>query len=255
MQLELSFTSKELAMSTQVSILLPDNSAKKEAAPCKTLWLLHGLSGDHTAWCRYTSIERYAREYNLAVVMPRVDRSWYTNTAYGANYFNYVARELPDLCRNTFRCMSEKREDNIVAGLSMGGYGALKLALSFPEQYGSCISLSGSLDITRKNRPYRLEEWRGIFGFDMASADALEGSEHDLFALCRNLKKSGGEFPKTYLWCGLEDSLITVNRDFDALLTDLGVAHYFGESEGDHSWKWWDLHIQNALRWALETQE
>ena len=250
MFLEMNFRSTELNRQTQVYVLLPDDT-EENVAPCKTLWLLHGLSGDHTVWMRYTAIERYAKKHRLAVVMPNVDRSWYTDTAYDANYFSFVTKELPAVCFKAFRQMSQKREDNIVAGLSMGGYGAVKAALSYPEKYGSCISLSGSLDITRKGRPCNINEWRSIFGFDIESPLALEGSEHDLYALAAKTKAEGKAFPKLYMWCGTEDGLIHVNRSFDQLLTELGVAHQFETSEGDHSWKWWDLHIQGALEWIL----
>ena len=251
MFIEMNFKSVELNQKTQVFVLLPDDNDEKDA-PCKTLWLLHGLSGNHTDWMRFTSIERYAKKHRLAVVMPSAERSWYTDTAYNANYFSFVTKELPELCFKTFRRLSRRREDNIVAGLSMGGYGALKAALSFPEKYGSCISLSGSLDITRKGRPCNLNEWRSIFGFDLESPLELEGGEHDLFAIAAKAKVAGNVFPKIYMWCGTEDGLIQVNRSFDQTLTELGVAHKFESSEGDHSWKWWDLHIQSALDWILK---
>lgn len=244
MLLNIDLYSNELKRSTQVCVLLPEGESD---APCKTLWLLHGLTDDHTAWTRYTSVERYAREHRLAVVMPNADRSWYTNTAYGVNYFNFIADELPALCRRHFRGLSEAREDNLVAGLSMGGYGALKLALCRPEQYGACISLSGALDITRKGRPCNLAEWQSIFGYDLASPDDLGGGEHDLFALAQNNRNEGHRFPEIALWCGLSDSLMRTNRDFDRHLTALGVAHTYEESEGDHSWRWWDFHLQRLL--------
>ena len=250
MLLELNFRSKELKRNVGVNVLIPGTGCEADE-PYKVLWLLHGLSGDHTSWMRNTCIERYAKELRLAVVMPGVDRSWYTNTAYGANYFDFVAKELPALCHGVFKGWSEKREDNLVAGLSMGGYGALKLALTYPEQYGACISLSGSLDVTRKGRPCDLNEWRSIFGYDIESPDELKGSKHDLFALAEKNKAEGKPFPQTYLWCGQQDSLIGINRDFDALLSALGVAHCFEESEGDHSWRWWDLHIQDGLKHIL----
>ena len=250
MFLEMNYKSNELNKQTQINILLPDANGEN-ASPCKTLWLLHGLSDNNMGWMRYSSIERYAKNYNLAVVMPNVDRSWYTDTAYDVNYFSFVTRELPEVCFRTFSQMSQRREDNIVAGLSMGGYGAVKAALSFPEKYGSCISLSGSLDITRKGRPCNINEWRSIFGFDMESPLELEGSEHDLYALAAKNKTEGREFPKLYMWCGTEDELINVNCSFDQHLTELGIAHKFETSEGDHTWKWWDLHIQGALEWIL----
>jgi putative tributyrin esterase len=138
-----------------------------------------------------SSIERYAQENNLAVIMPSVDRSWYTNTAYGANYFDFITEELPELCHKAFGGLSEKREDNIIAGLSMGGYGAVKTALTYPEKYGACIALSGAFDITRTNRSYDLALWRGNFGFELESALDLKGSEHDVFALARKNKSDG----------------------------------------------------------------
>ena len=247
---EMSFFSKDLQKNTQVYVLLPRCDGEKHKK-CKTLWLFHGLSGDHTSWMRSSSIERYASEYGIAVVMPNVDRSRYTDTAYDANYFSFVAKELPELCRDTIKQMSEKREDNIVAGLSMRGYGSLKVALTCPEQYGKCISLSGSMDITRKGREYPLNEWKAIFDFGMESADELEGSRHDLFALASSIKNEGRICPDIYMWCGTEDYLLGVNRLFDNHLTELGLSHVFETSEGNHSWKWWDLHIQDALKWAL----
>ncbi len=250
MFLEMNFKSTELNRQTQVYVLLPD----EKDAPCKTLWLLHGLSDNHTGWMRYTAIERYAKKHGLAVVMPNVDRSWYTDTAYGANYFSFVTKELPALCCKAFRQMSEKREDNIVAGLSMGGYGAMKAALSYPERYSACISLSGSLDITRKGRPCNIKEWRSIFDFDMKDPLELEGSKHDLYALATRAKNEGKQLPRLYLWCGTEDDLLAVNRSFDRHLTELGIDHKFESSEGTHTWKWWDLHIQSALEWILNNE-
>lgn len=250
MLLEMNFTSKELKRQTGALVILPEEK-EGDVTPYRTLWLFHGLKGNQTTWIRNTAIERYATKHRLAVVMPNADRSWYTDTAYGANYFSFVTRELPALCFKNFSQMSQRREDNIVAGNSMGGYGAIKAALTCPDRYGSCISLSGSLDITRKGRPYFLEEWQSIFGFGLKSAEELTGSAHDIFALAANNKREGRPFPKLYLWCGLEDSLITVNRLFDRHLTELDVAHKFESSEGDHTWKWWDLHIAKALEWIL----
>ena len=249
MLLNIDFYSNELKKNTQVCVLLPEGES---VAPHKTLWLLHGLSDDHSAWTRYTAIERYAREHRLAVVMPNADRCWYTNTAYGANYFDYITKELPALCRRHLRGMSEAREDNLIAGLSMGGYGALKLALRRPTQYGGCIALSGALDITRKGRPCDLAEWRSIFGYELTSPDDLGGGEHDLFALAGLVKQEGLPLPHIAMWCGTSDTLMHTNRDFDRHLTALGVPHTYEESEGDHSWRWWDLHLQRLLDRMLD---
>lgn len=255
--IELHYYSKALQQQVTVNVLLPelskaDTDGVVPPAPWKCLYLLHGLSGDHSVWMRRSSIERYAQKHGIAVIMPGVGRSWYADTAYGANYFTFVTKELPEVCRGYFPGISSKREDTLVAGLSMGGYGAVKAALSCPEVFGGCASLSGSLDITRKNRPYSLEEWRGNFAFDLPDAAALEGSCHDLFALARKNAAEGRPFPKLYLWCGTEDTLITVNRQYRDLLTELHIDHIYKESEGNHTWPWWDLHIQDALAFLLE---
>ena len=255
MFLEMNFKSSELKRQTQVYILIPDMK-KEDDLPLKTMWLLHGRSDNHTSWMRNTSIERYAQKHRLAVIMPNADRNWYTDTVCGTNYFSFITKELPELCFRTFSQMSPKREDNIVAGLSMGGYGAMKAAFTCPEQYGSCISLSGGLDITadlpKLGFSFDINEFRGIFGFNLNSPVELKGSKHDLYALTAKAKGEGKQLPKLYMWCGTEDGLFPVNRSFDQHLIELGISHKFESSEGNHSWKWWDLHIQNALEWVLK---
>lgn len=249
--LELYFRSSELKKRTCVNVILPDAHKRESGKPIKTLYLLHGLSDNHHAWRNNSNIEQYAAKYGIAVVMPDVGRSWYTDTTWGENYFTYLTKELPEVCRGYFAGLSDKREDNFVAGLSMGGYGAVKAAMWCPESYAGCISLSGSLDITRKNRPCDLQLWRALFNPAMESPLELEGTRYDLFHMARENKKNGVEFPKMFFWCGTEDSLITPNRDYSALLCELGVEHVFRESEGDHSWKWWDLHIQDGLEFLF----
>ena len=253
--LELNYRSAVLKRWISVNVVLPEiagKSAEEASAEYKTLYLLHGLSDDHTGWIRRTGIERYASEYGIAVIMPGVERSWYTDTADHAPYFTFITQELPAVCRGYFRGMSAKREDTFIAGLSMGGYGAIKAALSFPEQYSGCAALSGALDIASLTRIIDLAEWRGIFGFDLESAAELKDTKHDIFRLARNNHKEGLPFPKLYFWCGQQDKLIHCNRDFHELMNELGVVHSFEESEGNHSWKWWDLHIQDALRYLLK---
>lgn len=250
--MEFSFHSDALKQNVNISVILPSVSGEIGTdsgafATYKTLYLLHGLSGNHTSWLNQTSIGRYAAQYGIAVVMPEVGRSWYTDTAYGANYYTFIAEELPRICRTYFKGMSDKREDNFIGGLSMGGYGALKTAFKNPDKYAGCISLSGSLDITRKGRPYDLNEWRSIFGFGLESALDLEGSEHDLFAIVDRASREHTEFPEFYIWCGREDSLLAVNRSFCELLDEKSIRYTYEESEGDHSWKWWDMHIKDGL--------
>jgi len=250
--LEMHYQSMALQRQVVLNVLLPEipKKAPGVGAPggsYKTLYLLHGLSGDYTAWMRRTSIERYVEKYGIAVVMPSVERSWYADTAYGANYFTFITQELPAVCRGYFKDMSDKPEDNYIAGLSMGGYGALKAALTCAGQYAGCASLSGALDITRIGRPYQLEEWQGNFGFDLKSAEELAGSDMDIYELTRRNHAEGKPFPKMFIWCGTEDTLLPANQKYHQLLNELNIPHSYGESEGDHTWGWWDLHIQEVL--------
>lgn len=253
---ELRYHSDALGQAVSVNVVLPENAKTLigmntgAAKTYKTLYLLHGLSDDHTIWERRTSIERYATELGIAVVMPNGGRSWYTDMANGARYFTFITEELPSVCRGFFRGMSDKREDTLIGGLSMGGYGAVKAALSYPERYAGCICLSGALDIATFKH-HSIEEWRAIFGYDMKSALELAGSRHDVYTLAEANVKAGKPFPKLYMWCGDDDYLLANSIRFDKLLTDLGVEHKYEQSEGNHSWKWWDMHIQDGLKYLL----
>ena len=151
--LHVNFYSRTLERETQMDVILPE-AAKKligmegvATRQCKTLYLLHGMSDDQTVWQRRTSIERYAAAYGLAVVMPTTDLGWYTDMYRGDKYFAFITRELPAVCRDLFPMMSPRREDTYVAGLSMGGYGALKCALRAGDVFSRGASLSGAADI------------------------------------------------------------------------------------------------------------
>ena len=254
--IHLNFHSDVLGMAMQADVILPQKNTSligmqtRDSETYKTLWLLHGLSDDNTIWQRRTSIERYASEKGIAVVMVNGERSWYTDMKYGGRFFTYLTDELPKICRNFFRGMSDKREDNFVAGLSMGGYGALKCALTYPDRYAAAASLSGAVDIAayvegkkELDDPY----WYSILG----EFDKVRGSKNDLFALAESCAKSEVK-PRLFLWCGTEDFLLGSNRRLKAHLDALSLDNTYRESEGDHSWHWWDLHIQSALSFFFE---
>ena len=252
--LEMKYYSEALRQGVTVNVILPERAkgmiglqGKAPVGEYKTLYLLHGLSDDESIWMRRTSIERYATTYGVAVVMPGVGRSWYTDTAYGEKYFTFITRELPSVCRGYFKGMSERPEDTCVAGLSMGGYGALKAALCCPEVFGACGCLSAAFDITREGREVDLDAWRGIFDMQMQSPAELKGSQHDVYALAEQAER----FPRLYIWCGTEDTLLPANRKMRELLENKGVTFAYRESEGNHSWQWWDKHIVDILEYWL----
>lgn len=209
-----------------------------------TLWLLHGMSDDHTIWLRRTSIERYAAPLGLAVVMPEVGRSYYTDQAHGYRYFSFLSEELPTLAR-TFFPLSDRRDDNFVAGLSMGGYGAFKWALRRPDQFAAAASLSGGLDIA--DRGFQANpEFRDTFG----DPEQVAGSDNDLFELARRAAASDGPRPTLYQCCGTEDFLYGANirfRDHCRALPALSLT--YEEEPGAHEWGYWDKKIQRVLQW------
>ncbi|MFD1957700.1 alpha/beta hydrolase [Paenibacillus thailandensis] len=248
------FYSDTLRVSASMNVVLPQ---KKEAIGLTgrawedkypVLYLLHGLSDDHTTWIRKTSIERYATDKGVAVVMPDVGRSFYADMKRGYSYWTFVTEELPQLARSFFP-LSDRREDNFVAGLSMGGYGAFKIGLSQPDKYAAAASLSGALDIASKeDDPWGLFlplEAENIFG----SAQEVRGGENDLFHLAERLARYEGPKTKLFQCCGTEDFLYEDNRRFLAHATKLGLDVTYEEEPGTHEWGYWDAKIQRVLDW------
>jgi putative tributyrin esterase len=238
-------------------VLLPQQTTQeigvdlgKQRRSHPVLWLLHGLSDDHSIWLRRTSVERYAAAKNIAVIMPAVGRSFYQDMAGGPRYWTFLTEELPALCRSWFP-ISAEREDNFVAGLSMGGYGALRMALAYPERYAAAASLSGALDLPRRLREagrdgsrISMEEWVSIFGPQLQA----EGTDADLSHLLGNVANSTRR-PSIFLFCGTEDELIGESRTFRDRLNSLGYDHRYEEQTGGHEWGYWDAAIQRVLDW------
>jgi putative tributyrin esterase len=254
--MHVNFFSQALGLCVSADVLLPQPPAPRDwNSPAwperkhQVLWLLHGMSDDHTIWQRRTSIERYVDPLGLAVVMPAVDLSWYTDMAHGNRYGTYVSEELPSIMRSFFP-LSDRREDNFVAGLSMGGYGALKLALTHPERYAAAASLSGATDIAREaaeaNDPAWADFLRRIFGDDLKT---VAGSRHDLFHLAGQVAASAGPKPRLYQCCGTEDFLYQANLRFRDHVRQLGLDLTYEEGPGTHEWGYWDRQIQHVLAW------
>jgi len=248
------FFSEALGISTSMYVILPQKSYKqnKSHQPSQstafddkypTLYLLHGQSDDHTIWLRRTSIERYVANLNLAVVMPAVNRSFYTDMAQGAAYWTFVNEELPEIVQSLFP-LSAQREDTFVAGLSMGGYGAFKMALRSPERFAAGASLSGAPDIVRIAMNGSSEH-RAIFG----EPESVKGSDNDLFHLAERVAASNGPKPLLYQCCGTEDFLYEDNRRFLEHCQKLPLDLTYEEEPGTHEWGYWDRKIQRVLEW------
>ena len=252
--LHVNFPSKILNMEMEMDVILPETAVSQIGmknsveGKCKTLYLLHGMSDDHTIWQRRTSIERYAAQYNLIVVMPTVHLSWYTDMKNGDKYYTFVAKELPKICQSMFQQMSKEREDNFLAGLSMGGYGAVKIGLLEGQHFSHVASLSGAVDIVELMRSNHLKPsayWIDIFG----TLQETENSINNLFYLVDQQVRDNKQIPALFLWCGEEDFLFEHNNRFVAHLKNRGIEPKFTTSFGDHSWKYWDEQIQAVLHW------
>jgi len=245
-----NFFSDALKISTAMNVILPQKSTQQigmESTASKApavLYLLHGLSDDHSIWLRRTSIERYVAGLPLAVVMPAVNRSFYTDMARGGAYWTFISEELPQIVQSFFNVSNDWKK-TFVAGLSMGGYGAFKLALTHPERYAAAASLSGCLDINTivaERKAADQTEHENIFG----PLDQLPGSANDLLALVDRFPETAKT--KFYQCCGTADFLYQENLTFrdHAKKLDLTYEEHPGET---HNWGYWDRQIQRVLQW------
>lgn len=247
--IKLHMFSRALGMQTQVDVIIPqqdtygeigtNNVVKQEKY--KTLYVLHGLSDDNTIWGRRTSIERYALEYGVCVVMPCGGRSFYTNQQNGELYYDFIAKELPARIGEFFN-VSDKREDRFITGNSMGGYGALKIALKERATFGGGAGLSSVADI-------RMERFcdllKGIVGEENYLSD-----DEDLFALTKKYANDEVK-PRLYMACGTEDWLYADNVKLRDHIQHFDYDYTYEESAGGHEWAFWDTYIQRVLAWAF----
>jgi putative tributyrin esterase len=233
------FFAETLELSTSMTVLLPD----EDGPPPPVLYLLHGLTDDHTAWTRWTSIERYARDKRLAVVMPAVHRSFYANEAYGMRFWDFLTGELPETVDRFFK-VSTSRADTFVAGLSMGGYGAFKWALREPQRFAAAAAMSGALDLAYIQefdlRPHIRALVARVF-----PDRKVAGTDEDLMRLVREADPAS--LPRLMLRCGAEDHLVKQNERFVAACAAAGVALDAEFGPGGHEWSYWDKQIQVVL--------
>ena len=244
--LQIQFFSAALNVASTVNVILPEANqgigmgVSKDERPPKVLYLLHGYSDDHSIWMRRTSVERYAAKHNLAVIMPAVNHSFYCNEVYGEKYWDYISDELPRTMRRFLR-LSDRPEDTYVAGLSMGGYGAMRLALTYPEHYAGAASFSGAVDLeTIFYQRHLGTEIDRVFG----DQKQIKGSEYDLFHLTEKNAKAAHK-PWLYVSCGTKDFLFDQHKAFVPALRKNGwtvMSHE--EPDAIHEWGFWDEQIK-----------
>ncbi len=257
--MQVQFFSEMLHMAVSADVIIPQAVTKEIGQASResqkgehpVLWLLHGATDDHTTWQRRTSIERYAASLGLAVAMPAAHLSSYTDMAHGGAFYHYIAEELPEIMRGFFP-LSAKREDNFIAGNSMGGYGALKIGVNYPDRYEAVGCFSSAANRGRplaNNSGLFDEETWNMRNYMQYGGRDFAGTYEDTFFMARK-NKDLPVLPRIFHTCGKDDFLIDQareTRDFFMGLEGNPYRYVYEEHEGVHGWDYWDEHIRDFL--------
>lgn len=255
------FYSNTLQVLTTVEVILPEPKVSFNGVEAKNIdsnkvpviWLLHGLTDDQSAWLRFSNIERYANDYGYAVIMPSVGRSFYADMVAGPAYWQFITDELYNRMQY-FYPISPKREDNFVAGLSMGGYGALKYGLNYPERFSAIGALSPVVDIESigDNEIIQMKDWPLIFG-DNPIKNTI--NDIDWLLSTANPKANLVDDLTLYTSAGDTDFLLEENLLYkDKFQERFGNKYSWHEGIGGHEWNLWDTEIQNFLKLITKTK-
>ncbi len=234
--IDFHFRSDVIGKQSAAYVITPDRGK----GPFPVFYLLHGLSDDHTIWHSRTRIESYVAGLPLIVVMPDGHRGFYTDQHAGPAYGKHFGEELPAIIESTFHAKTSGKA-RCIGGLSMGGYGAMRIALGYAGRYVSANSHSGAVLADQQKRgSAHAGEFARVFG------KYRPGSPHDLLGLAKTAKRRN-KLPKLFFDCGTEDFLLADNREMHAKLDQLRVPHEYAEFPGAHNWDYWDLHIREAI--------
>ncbi|WP_458454452.1 alpha/beta hydrolase [Methanobrevibacter sp.] len=250
--------SKSLQRRTSISVILPadnihflNDSEEIVPKPYKTLYLLHGLYGSDDIFLANTSIQKFAEDNGIAIVIPCGENSFYVdNEKAHAFYGEYVGQELLDITRNIFP-LSDKREDTFIAGFSMGGYGALRNGLKYHENFSRIGMISAALitdDIVNYADDDNVLRARDFYESVFGNLDEVEGSDMDP----KHLIETCPEIPDIYMACGIDDFLFRKNADFYLYLKENDVDALFVGDEGEHTWEFCDKYIKEFIKTLVE---
>jgi len=239
-----TFHSASLNREMRFMIVLPEGyEVSQQRFP--VLYLLHGWNGDYTNWCTLTNIAAYSKNLPLIIVTPDGQNSWYVNseTTPADRFYDYVASDLISAIDAEYRTFASPHR-RAIAGLSMGGYGSLLVALKHPEMFAVAGSISGAFDA-----PSGIEDVLPDVCESIERAYGPTGSatrtENDVFILAA---KPGNLLPYIFLQCGIQDSLLLSNRRFAACLSANKIAYEYHEAPGDHTWAFWDSALPPLLQ-------
>ncbi len=229
-------------------VILPVDYKTKPETRYGVVYLLHGLTGHYNNWTDRTRLAEYAAAHRYIIVTPEGDNGWYTDSVSVANdkYESYIVKELIPEIDTKYRTIAG-RDSRMIAGLSMGGYGAVKFGLKYPAMFSIVGSFSGALGAAGFS-----ETNAGAIGKSMTAilgpADSETRRSNDIFATIRELTPERiKQLPFIYQSCGTEDFLIQNNRDFVALLVEKKVPHEYRQHPGAHTWDFWDAHVKEFL--------
>jgi S-formylglutathione hydrolase FrmB len=262
---QIDYYSKELARIVHFDMLLPNDinpemisSNENYQRESKTLFLLHGYSGSSKDWLLGSSIQELAGKYNLVVVMPNGENSFYLDSrGTGKAYCRFIGQELVEYVQKIFG-LSRRKEDIFIGGFSMGGYGAIHTGLTYPNNFGKIIALSSAL-ITNKLKNMQegftggmadYDYYVSVFGDLMKVEESINSPEY----LIRNLKKENLRIPPIYMACGTEDFLLEENREFHQFLTEQQIEIEYHESKGLHNWSFWNQYLEPSIEWLLRAE-
>lgn len=250
------YFSHALEMETGITIIAPDEFSGQ---PCKVVYLLHGICGRSGDWADYTLMPTYAKDYQAIFIMPEAARSFYADMKYGLNYFSYLVDELPGMCNSILK-VSQKREDTGIIGASMGGYGALKAALSKPQKYGFCGAFSSPCLMLKEHLEYAegALKFKELFGerlfkdFQAVFGEKIEWNPKEDVIELAGKHSDKTMMPEFFLACGAEDMLYKDNLRFHNILKESGYDSTFETWQGKHDWMFFDEALKRALKYFLK---
>lgn len=257
--IQVNFMSKTLMRMVPINVILPVDKLTfpgmqtRGEEPYKTLYLLHGVFGNYTDWMSSTNIQRWAEEKDLVVVMPSGDNMFYVDNPGVNNYYGeFIGMELVEITRKMFH-LSHKREDTYIAGLSMGGYGAIRNGLKYHDTFGYVAGLSSALIIDgiemRTNEVQFFLESRSYAEGCFGDLTKVAESDKNPKWMAKKLVERKVDIPKIYMACGTKDLLLEANRDFRDYLQNIGINLMFEEGPGAHEWDFWNTYIKKVLDW------
>lgn len=241
------FASEILTQHTKIKIFIPDKILRSESIDnTPVIYLLHGKNGNEESWGLETNAYQYSKQYGFIMIMPYAANSFYSNMIYGDMYWDFIADELPKVLMNCFKISSTK-ENTFVCGYSMGGYGALKLGLTYPERYEAIATLSGSLRSIKETKTKIEYEERHDLLFAFGDCGEKVKYESDIYYLTEKILREGRKLPKLYIYCGKNDSLYKSNIKYKQFAENNNIDLIFKEDDGNHTFKYWNEELKAFL--------